>query len=366
MKILHILNHTGRQNGNVHAAVDLAAAQAALGHDVAVCSRGGDFSDVFAAAGVETFWVDARRLQRLPQSLAHFARLCRDWRPDVVHAHMAASALLAWPVTRALGLPLVATAHNAFERGAIAMGVADRVIAVSRLAGVAMLRRGLSQSRIRVVLNGTIGSARQTQPPPPPAELAHPAIVFVGGLHPRKGIDVLLHAMCRVREFNPVAHLYLVGEGPMQSEYEALARELRLEDWTHFVGAVADPRPYMAASDIFVLPSRADPAPLVLSEARQLGCAIIASEVDGIAEMLDHGAAGVLTPPGDPERLALAIRALLDDPALRVKLGRGAALGLGRFAIERVAKDTHTVYREAIELRARAAPRPERRVKIEI
>ena len=366
MRILHILNHTGRQNGNVHAAVDLAAAQAALGHDVAVCSRGGDFDDVFAAARIETFEVDARRLRWLPWSLAHFARVCRDWRPNVVHAHMTASAVLAWPVTRALGLPLVATAHNAFERGAVFMAVADRVIAVSRLAGVEMLRRGVSQHRIRVVLNGTIGSARQTQPPPPLAELAHPAIVFVGGLHPRKGVDVLLRAMRAVHEFDPGSHLYLVGEGPMQAEYENLARELQLEDRTHFVGAIADPRPYMAAADIFVLPSRADPAPLVLSEARQLGCAIIASEVDGIAEMLDHGAAGLLTPPGDPERLALAIRALLDDPARRMELARGAGEGLARFAIERVAKDAITVYREAIELRAGPEGRSARRVKIEI
>ena len=64
MRILHLLNHTARQNGHVHAAVDLACAQKALGHTVAVCSRGGDFGDLLNRRGVETIQFGARSTTR--------------------------------------------------------------------------------------------------------------------------------------------------------------------------------------------------------------------------------------------------------------------------------------------------------------
>jgi glycosyltransferase involved in cell wall biosynthesis len=143
-------------------------------------------------------------------------------------------------------------------------------------------------------------------------------------------------------------HLYIVGEGPMQGEYEALAQSLGLQDCVTFTGGLEDPRSYMAAADIFVLASIADPAPLVLSEARQFGCAIIASDVDGIPEMLDHGAAGVLVPPASPENLARAILELLQDPPLRAQYGRRARAGIARFSVERVAKEALAVYQEAM------------------
>lgn len=351
LRILHILNHTGRLGGNVHAVVDLACAQAAQGEKVGVCSCGGDFDEIFARAGVETFHVDPRRPLRIPASALAFARLCRSWKPDVVHAHMTASAAFAWPVTRLLGLPLVTTAHNAFERAAALMALGDRIIAVSRLAGVAMLRKGAPENRIRVVLNGTIGSARLEDPPPPPTRLLRPSVVFVGGLHPRKGVDVLLRATRIMVDRYPLPHLYLVGDGPMRADYEALTVELGLQKNVTFVGGVPDPRPYMASADVFVLPSRADPAPLVLSEARQFRCAIVASDVDGVAEMLDDGAAGVLVPPDDAERLAAAVVTLLIDPSRRRAVAARANEGLARFHVERVARETRAVYREAIESR---------------
>jgi glycosyltransferase involved in cell wall biosynthesis len=134
----------------------------------------------------------------------------------------------------------------------------------------------------------------------------------------------------------------------MQAEYEALAQSLDLQDCVTFTGGLEDPRSYMAAADIFVLASIADPAPLVLSEARQFGCAIIATDVDGIPEMLDHGAAGVLVPPASPEMLARAILDLLQDANLRAQYGRRARTGIARFSVERVAREALAVYQEAM------------------
>ena len=160
MRILHTLNHTHRLNGHVHAAVDLACAQAALGHEVAVCSAGGSFDGLLAANGVGVIHLDQeRRPSTAARAVAGLVRHVRRGRFDVVHAHMMTSALLAWPACRLARIPLVTTVHNEFQRSAVLMGIGTRVIAVSGAVGRSMARRGVPRSRLRVVLNGTIGAA---------------------------------------------------------------------------------------------------------------------------------------------------------------------------------------------------------------
>ena len=129
MRILHLLNHTHRMNGHVHAAVDLSCAQIKLGHSAAVASGGGDFDALLAANNVETMLIDhERRPATLLKSLNSLYRLVRKWRPDIVHAHMMTSALLAWPVCKLARIPLVTTVHNEFQKSAVLMGLGTRVI----------------------------------------------------------------------------------------------------------------------------------------------------------------------------------------------------------------------------------------------
>lgn len=355
MRILHVLNHTDRLNGNVHAAIDLACAQAGLGLDVAVCSRGGSFDALLTRKGVESITIDqTRSLPVIAGALVKLTRLVKAWRPDVVHAHMMTSAVLAWPACRLFGIPLVTTVHNEFERSAVLMGLGDRVIAVSDAVGEAMRRRGISASRLRIVLNGTIGSARHAAPPPAPAPLEHPAVVFLGGLHPRKGVQDLLQAFDLVCRTQRDATLYLVGEGPSSADYKACVAAMDCADRVVFCGSTDDPRPFLRAADIFVLPSHADPAPLVLSEAREAGCAIVGTMVGGIPELLEHGSAGILVPPREPRLLAEALMGLLRDPASLAAWKRNSQVNIGHLSIGRVAGDTLDIYREC----QHAAPSP--------
>ena len=182
MRILQLLNHTRRLNGHVHAAVDLACAQSKLGHQVAIASGGGDFDRLLAANNVETMLVcHERRPKELLKAVATLYRSARQWRADVVHAHMMTSAVLAWPVCKSLGIPLVTTVHNEFQKSAILMGLGTRVITVSAAVGESMQKRGVAKSRIRVVLNGTIGAARFEGKDRTPRRLESPSIIFVGG-----------------------------------------------------------------------------------------------------------------------------------------------------------------------------------------
>jgi glycosyltransferase involved in cell wall biosynthesis len=268
---------------------------------------------------------------------------------------MMTSAVLAWPVCKIAGIPLITTVHNEFEKSAILMGLGKRVIAVSDAVGASMRKRGIKASRLRVVLNGTIGSARFKNRSDTRMELASPSVLFVGGLHPRKGLPDLLEAFRIAHRDTPASRLYIIGGGPFDQEYRDLASNMECSDAIIFLGPQPDPFQWMAGADIFVLPSHADPAPLVLSEAREAECAIIGSNVDGIPQLLEYGAAGLLVEPRDIDGLASTLKRLFASPPLIEEWKRKSQFKIDRMTIERVAVETLDVYKSARSKDATAA-----------
>jgi len=348
MRIMHLVNHCGKANGHVNVSVDMACTQARHGHDVAYTCSLGDYIPLLEKYGVNVYRVSEphRSVRSYVSANRLFFKAIRDFRPDVIHVHMAAQSVLVQPY-RLLGYKTVTTVHNEFDKSVWLMGLASRIVTVSKAGSAMMMRRGFSKSKVRIVLNGTIGSPRLPENFAP-ADLAHPAIMTVCGLHHRKGVADLLHAFNIVVQKFPAAHLYILGEGPGQAEYEALSQSLGLNASVHFLGYRDDPREYLFAADIFVLASHADPGPLVIAEARNAGCAIVATEVDGIPEMLDLGQAGILVPPKRPDRIAQAIEGLLGDPAALKKYAELARQNVERFSIERVCREMEGIYGELL------------------
>jgi glycosyltransferase involved in cell wall biosynthesis len=359
MRILHVLNHTWRDNGHVHVAVDLACLQSKMEHTVAIASGGGNFDALLAEFGVEHIRIDQRRRPlNLLKAILQFRRAIARFRPDIVHAHMMTSAGLVWPLRKPSGFRLITTVHNEYERSAVIMGVGDRVIAVSDAVRTSMERRGIPKAKLRVVLNGTIGSPRRISSKPQPEQLQRPAVVFVGSLSTRKGVSDLIGAFKEVRSKVPHAHLYLVGDGDERIKFEELVRITNQGNHVTFCGRVRDPRPYLLGADVFVLPSHADPAPLVIPEAREAGCAIIATAVDGIPELLEGGEAGILVPPRDREALAAALTRVLTDDKLLAETRARSQRNIGRMSLSRVAEETLEVYRDALTASGSGAGAP--------
>jgi len=348
MRILHLVNHCGKANGHVNVSVDMACTQSRNGHDVGYTCAKGDFIPLLEQAGVRVFKVEEphRSLGKFLAAERQLWRTIRQFKPDIIHVHMAAQSVLIQPY-RLAGYKVVTTVHNEFDRSVWLMGLASRVVTVSKSGYEAMLKRGFSAKKVRIVLNGSVGSPRLTQKFEA-AQLMHPAIVSVGGMHPRKGIADLIQAFAILKPRFPETNLYLLGEGPCQAEYEALAKKLDLSSSVHFLGYRDDPREYLFAADIFVLASHADPGPLVIAEARNAGCAIVATNVDGIPEMLDHGGAGILVPPKNPETLAAAISDLLGDNTKLQKYAAMAKENVERFTISRVCRDMDKIYGELV------------------
>ena len=299
-----------------------------------------------------------RRPATLVQALRVLHRIVGHWRPDVIHAHMMTSAILAWPIGKMIGIPLITTVHNEFEKSSILMGIGTRVIAVSAAVKNSMQKRGVSERRLNVVLNGTIGSARFEGRDRTPRTLGSPSIIFVGGQHPRKGLPDLFEAFNIVHTRNGAVRLFIVGGGPYLERYRELVSGMKCANAVTFMGPQDEPFPLLLGADIFVLPSHADPAPLVLSEAREAGCAIVATDVDGIPELLDYGRAGILVPARDPASLSAALCSLIDNPADLRDWRANSQINLDHLRIERVARETLEVYATAVYQVGRRAQTP--------
>lgn len=347
MRIVHYLNHGHIANGHVAVAVDLACEQADTGHEVHFVSGRCDFTEVLSRHGVSYHEVPeehgALRFVRMAQRLRP---ILKKIRPDVINAHMVAAALAAKINSYTLPFKLVTTIHNSFDKQSALMRVGDRVIAVSDAVSREMEARWVPGRKLRVVRNGTIGGARRALFPLERRDLQRPAIVTVAGLHARKGIGDLIAAFEAVFLRQPSAHLYIIGEGPERSSYEAQAAAQTSAPQIHFMGHQDDPRSSLINADIFVLASLQDPFPLVLSEARQMGCAIVATQVGGIPEALWHGDKGVLVPPADPPRLAAALIDLLEHEPKRAALGTAASTDIEDIMVGRMSRETVSIYQE--------------------
>ena len=365
MRILHLANHVDHVgNGIVNIGVDLAWYQAQRGHEVAFASGGGAFVELLARGGVRHYELsrsegpqDRPFRRKEPVSVLREAwalrRALADFRPDVVHAHMVTGALLARAMKRGFGYTLVCSVHNEWQRHATLMRVGDAVVAVSDANRSALEARGIPGSKLHVVKNGTLGSPRLSEANGA-ADLRHPAITCIAGLFERKGIPELVTAF----EGIPAsldAHLYLVGDGPYRPELEARVRESSAGSRIHVEGFRPDPGSYLRATDLFVLASRRDPFPVVLSEARAAGCAIIGTDVDGIPEALEGGRAGLLVAPGDTRALSDRMRRLIEDDDERRRLADAARSNLEWLSAGHMADRMLAVY-DAVRDRAPSTP----------
>jgi glycosyltransferase involved in cell wall biosynthesis len=215
--------------------------------------------------------------------------------------------------------------------------------------GRTMRAMGIRETKIRVVHNGPLQTPRlPSLDAVSPASIEHPAIVTACGMSHRKGIADLIAAFDQLAPQILDAHLYLVGDGPQMQLFRQQAKASRYESRIHFEGFQPTPQSYMLAADIFVLASRRESFGLVLVEARQAGCAIIASDVDGIPEALDQGAAGILFPPSDIRRLSQEMLHLLKDNHKRVSLQQKSLTGIERFHYTTMAKETSRIYSELL------------------
>jgi glycosyltransferase involved in cell wall biosynthesis len=300
------------------------------------------------AAGTEVRIVDGLRRRPSPASVARLARELRAARPALVHANLSdqGDGLTALGAGLATSRPLLATLHLVLPNrtgfrefvSARALRRFELVIGVSHAVGRYLDTAGIAAV---VVRNGL--------PPTPPApdarsvlglDGARLAIGGVGRLHEQKGWDVLCRAASLVRLERPEALFTVIGAG---IERENLS-ELEECAEVRFVGYRERAAALIPAFDILAVPSRYEGLGLTPLEALFQGVPVVASNIDGLAEVL--GDCALLVPPDNPEALAKAILRLAGDADLRNDLAdRGRRRARELFSAERMADETYLVYR---------------------
>jgi glycosyltransferase involved in cell wall biosynthesis len=353
MKILHLAPHCHEDgNGVVNVAVDFACQHAAAGHSVGFASARGTFLSLLDKYGVKHFEID-QDWARPFASARGFLKL-RDvigqFKPNIVHAHAVPGAIFASCLRNTCDFRLITSIHNLHRPATVLMGMGDVVISVSSAVAAKMQRRGIPLHKMRVVKNGPLDSPRRSDQFGLADDLTvrHPAIVTVAGLLRNKGISDLITAFALLSSTVPEASLYIVGNGPERSKLEGQAAASGCGHKIHFTGFIKDPRSYLFAADIFVLASHQEAFGLVLAEAREAKCAIVASDVGGIREALDDGEAGILIPARQPRVLANALALLLGNGHELDRWQTRAAENLGWLVARRAASETLDVYRDAI------------------
>jgi glycosyltransferase involved in cell wall biosynthesis len=149
-------------------------------------------------------------------------------------------------------------------------------------------------------------------------------IGIIANLRPVKDLDVFVRAAALVAITHPRVTFHIAGEGELRPALEKLADQLGLANRLFLPGTVQDVPGFLAKLHVAVLCSRSEGMSNAILEYMAAGKAIVATAVGGNVQLLEHERHGLLVPPGDPHYLAEAMRRLLDDPALALRLAQAA------------------------------------------
>ncbi|MBI3333742.1 MAG: lipopolysaccharide heptosyltransferase II [Candidatus Omnitrophica bacterium] len=366
MKILLITTHL-EMGGIPVYVVELARGLKRRGHEAVVVSSGGWLERRLDEAGILHPKIPIRTSSELNPRLwllafPRFLRIARRQRPDLIHAHTRTTQVLAWAVGALTGIPRVTTCHGIYPARIgrrLFRCWGKSVMAISKAVFQEMVSRYRLTPPHRVVLVRNGVEAARFSRPVPEEELADfrrriglkggPVIGAIARLSPVKGLDHLLKAMPALLERHPHLQLLLIGEGPSRPELIRLAYQLGIAGHLVIAHSVEETRVPLAAMDLFAVPSLNEGFGLAMVEAMAAGVPVVASNRGGPAEIIEEGLSGLLVPPGDAEGLTRAILTLLDDPALRRRMGQAAReRARAEFDLERMIREVETVYREAV------------------
>jgi glycosyltransferase involved in cell wall biosynthesis len=337
--------------------------------------------DIIAFKGRRT-----RQLPRVARAELRLLRLVRAFRPDVIHAHTLKAVLCCRvaafgyrPALRVTQVPATVHLHSrllrwldrwTLVRDDLVLGSCEAIADQYRAMGarsVAVSYYGCDVHRFDPSTPGTafrrefglaadtptVGMVARIQP------IRLPAFEEIGV----KGHEVFLDAAPLILKRVPGARLFVVGDsllgaGEYRAELEARAAALGVSQSVCFTGYRSDIATVLAGLDVVVNPSLEESACYTMVEALLMRKGVVASNVGGLPDTVQHGETGLLVPPGDPAALAAAVTELLTDPLRSQEMGRrGRDRCLRRFDIDVTVAQVDDLYRAALRKSKRTTRR---------
>ncbi|MFQ5939343.1 MAG: glycosyltransferase family 4 protein [Alphaproteobacteria bacterium] len=336
-----------------HFLLPLMQGMVRTGHEVAGVSADGPLLDEVRGAGLRVEVVPFSRSYNLASHLRAYRALValfRRERFDMVHVHTPVAALIGRIAARRAGVPrIVYTAHGFYFHDRMAWPKRAAFIALEWLAGrvtdvlftqaredaETARRLGLCRGGVVEAIGNGVDPSRFYPPEPDDARrselraaLGAPAgavvIMMIGRLVAEKGYLELFEAMGRVD-----AVLWVVGErlesdrrSAVEAAVAGLEERPELAQRIRFLGYRRDVPDLLRAADIFTLPSHREGMPRSIIEAMMTGLPVVATDIRGSREEVVPDETGLMVPVRDPDALAEALSRLVEDAALRRRLGR--------------------------------------------
>ena len=289
--------------------------------------------------------------------------LCRGG-VDLVHVNNYRSAPFGRLLARRAGVPCVSTVRETIGPEKVrqhGLRRLDALVAVCDSVARALVDAGVPRDRVGTVRSGVsippvpTASARRALRESLGGAAEDPVVGIVAHILPHKGFDDLIQALPLIVRQIPRARCLVVGEAPRRKYLRHLvdlAERFGVGDRLIWVGAQEDVPRFLAAMDLFVLPSHTEGLPLTVLEAMAAGRPVIGTAVGGIPEAVRHGETGFVVPPRDPRRLAQAAVDVLANPALAKSMGEaGRATVREAFTLDREARQTRAQYCRVLESR---------------
>ncbi len=320
--------------------------------EVASMHGRGVFWDDFISLGIPVHSLSPRKW--LPLYIPRLIALIRARRFDIVHCHLFGANWIAKPIAALCGVPVRINhdecndALRRESRTALAMDTftnrwSTHICAVSHSVRDFLLEHeGITPERISIVYNA-IDLDRFT----PPADRSAGkrfVVLGIGRLHPQKNFALFLETAQRLLALHPEVQFRLAGTGPEEAMLRARASELGLGGCVQFLGHVRETRMLYAEADALLLTSRYEGTPLTMLEAMATRLPIVATNIDGVAEILVDGQDALLASPG-PDPLAAALDRLIREPATAQRIAAAAYEKVcARFSAKAMAAEVEAVY----------------------
>lgn len=351
VSVLHIDTERGWRGGE-RQVLWLADSLVKKGNRCVIAARPGQpLAERAAERGLRVFPCQPR-WEFDPVAALTLARFIRREGIEIVHAHTAHAASIALLCARDAKTVITRRVDFRVSRYWISQlkyRRATAIIAISKAVADSLVASGIDARQIEIIPSGVDltraiprcdNDALRSLGVPDGA----PLVVMVAALAQHKDPLTFLEAMKSVLVRVPTAHALLIGDGPLRSTVERAAVRLGLSGNVHIAGYRCDAESLMAAADVIALSSTKEGLGTVLIDALWMGKAVAATTAGGIPEIVEHGSCGLLSAPGDPAALGDGIYRLLDDGALRARLGSAGRRRAAAFSVERTAIRTAQVY----------------------